>query len=510
MTEFVPLPIRSLPGIKRDGTQLEGEYYVDGQWCRFNRGKPRKMNGYRSLSDQVKATVRGMHSLSKNGYTYVHFGNSNIIEQLTIQNSTLLASGSLFDRTPAGFVTSANNTWQMDALYNSTSTSVSLLAHASPNLSDIDNTTLTDVYYGDVTSGAALATIGHSTCGGIVVLHPYLFLYCTDGLIRWSPANDPLNPTYSEARISSTKIVKGLPLRAGPGQSPAGLFWSLDSLIRCVFVGGAPVFSFDTIGSTTVMSPHAIIEHDGVYYWPGKDRFFTFNGVMQELPNDLNRNWFFDNIERSNTQKVFAMKVPKWGEIWWCFPYGNSSECTHAIIYNIRLKTWYDTVLPTSGRSFATYASVLSRPLMASVSQTAGKVKLWMHEEGFDEVDGTTVNPINSWFETSDVTLMQGDNGNGGKLNSLYCNVIEPDFDQTGEMYAFATGRINARSVQIQGELKTFPEVPAATTDQVLKINETYRQFRFRFGSNVQGGYYEMGDIYGHFKPAGSRYTGGA
>ena len=35
--------IKSLPGIKRDGTKFEGDQYVDGQWVRFQRGLPRKI-----------------------------------------------------------------------------------------------------------------------------------------------------------------------------------------------------------------------------------------------------------------------------------------------------------------------------------------------------------------------------------------------------------------------------------------------------------------------------------
>jgi hypothetical protein len=47
-----PVKIASIAGIKRDGTQFEGDYYVDGQWCRFQRKLPRKMGGYRLLSKQ--------------------------------------------------------------------------------------------------------------------------------------------------------------------------------------------------------------------------------------------------------------------------------------------------------------------------------------------------------------------------------------------------------------------------------------------------------------------------
>jgi hypothetical protein len=41
-----PMVLKSLPGIKRDGTKFEGEYYVDGQWVRWQRGLPRKIGGY--------------------------------------------------------------------------------------------------------------------------------------------------------------------------------------------------------------------------------------------------------------------------------------------------------------------------------------------------------------------------------------------------------------------------------------------------------------------------------
>ena len=36
--------LKSQPGIKRDGTKFEGDFYVDGQWVRFQRGRPRKID----------------------------------------------------------------------------------------------------------------------------------------------------------------------------------------------------------------------------------------------------------------------------------------------------------------------------------------------------------------------------------------------------------------------------------------------------------------------------------
>ena len=42
--------LKSLAGIKRDGTRYDGDFYIDGQWVRFQRGLPRKILGYRSIN----------------------------------------------------------------------------------------------------------------------------------------------------------------------------------------------------------------------------------------------------------------------------------------------------------------------------------------------------------------------------------------------------------------------------------------------------------------------------
>ena len=103
-----------------------------------------------------------------------------------------------------------------------------------------------------------------------------------------------------------------------------------------------------------------MVDYDGVFYWIGTDRFLMFNGVVREVPNALNLNYFFDGLNYSQRQKVFAVKVPRFGEIWWMYPRGDAIECTHAIIYNVRENTWYDTPLPNGGRSAAAVGADLA------------------------------------------------------------------------------------------------------------------------------------------------------
>jgi hypothetical protein len=127
-----PTIIRSTPGIKRDGTVFQGENYVDGQWCRFQRGYPRKMGGFRRAANQLANLARGMHAFSENGQTYVHVGEEARLEQVIVDAQAVASP--VVDRSPAGFVSSPANLWQFDVLFDTVTGGQTLVAHAGQNL----------------------------------------------------------------------------------------------------------------------------------------------------------------------------------------------------------------------------------------------------------------------------------------------------------------------------------------------------------------------------------------
>ena len=591
-----PVHIMSKPGIKRDGTVFEGDFYVDGQWVRFQRGLPRKMWGYRQIINTLGGASRGLYTYPYNGLIYTYSGSSDLMEMVTVDSEGI--GSAPYNRTPAGFTASANNLWSIDALYDTAVSRTNIYAHVAQNLSDISNSTNGTIYTGDITATTALTALAGapSVSGGVLALHPYLVAFGNNGLVYWSAPGDPTNwtPTPAgpgEASVTAQKIVAGIATRGGAGNSPSALLWSLDSLIRMSYIGGDPVFSFDTISDeSSILSSQSIIEYDGIYYWCGTDRFLSYNGVVREVPNNLNLNFFFDNLNYAQRQKVFATKVPRWGEIWWCFPMGDSTECNHAVVYNIREGTWYDTELPNAGRSNGQFARVFQYPLMVgstsinsirtfgsitggssytngtylnvpTVNQTtvAGSgatvnitvsgnavtaitliaggsgysvgdsitvdnsyiggtgsgfsvpvatlsgYSLWQHEYGVDERIGTGINPIESYFETSDISLAAAEQSQN---RSLRVTMIEPDFVQSGPMTVSITGRSNARSKEIQSEAMEFPETATTPPEQVVFFKEIRREMRFTFRSNVLGGDYQMGMCLAHIEPADGTLLG--
>ena len=644
------------PGIQRDGTLFDSPMYVDGQWVRFQRGRPRKVGGYRGIFINAPEISRGMVMQSQSGLNYVYSGSASYLKYWQTANNAGTGAGP-FDVTPSSnFTANANNLWQFDVGYNSSQTGLQVIAHAGQNLTNIDSTVNTPVLSGafpggtlskvgifTITGSASLptyqngttiiigqsdyriglgqlvtgtgipsnttvvspppivyansaitgyisgttltvtanlgalyvgqtlsstATVGIaagttitalgtgigglgtytvsvsqtvgssgspvtftgsantvvtvsasvttsqnnaitfdnqiSVSGGACMLYPYLFVYGNNGLIQNSSAGDFTNWTAADANatnVSATKIVKGMALRGGT-TSPSGLFWSLDQLTRVSLapqqVGTSTVYwRYDIISTqTSIMSSQSVIEYDGIIYWCGVDRFLAYNGVVQELNNAVNLNFFFDNLNYSQRQKVWATKIPRWGEIWWFYPSGTSTECNNAIIYNVREQTWYDAGFAEgANRSAGVFSEVFRYPIWADniVNPTNNTYTLWQQEVGTDKIYLTSVNAVNSYFETNSIGWVGGGPGVRsieGANKWIRLERVEPDFVQSGQMSLTVTGKGYADDKDITSDPYYFDG-----TTLKIDMREQRREMRLRFTSNVYNGNYEMGSV---------------
>jgi hypothetical protein len=335
------------------------------------------------------------------------------------------------------------------------------------------------------------------------MLHPYLFVYGNYGLIKNCSAgnfNDWTSADANETSVSTGKVVKGLPLRGGT-TSPAGLFWTLDSVVRVTYapstVNGVNFYwKYDLITSqSSIMSSQCVIEYDGIFYWVGVDRFLMYNGTVQEVPNSQNMNWFFDGLNYNQRQKVWVTKVPRWGEIWYFYPRGDATECTDAVIYNVREKTWYDAgQAPGAYRSAGTFSEVFRQPIWGGWEENATTgYTLWQHETGVNQISTNNVDAIDSYFETNvlgQATGLVGSQQQPGDNLWTRCERVEPDFVQSEQMYLVVTGKGYADDTDE-------PSDPYYFDPTTLKVDmrEQRREMRMRFGSNIQNGNFYMGKV---------------
>ena len=502
-------PIVSQSGIKRDGTQFASRFYINGQWCRFQRGLARKMGGYKQIVGGLANIPRGIfvYPAQNAPNFYVNIGDFTSLKyQLMDQNGNPI--GGLVDRTPVGFVADANNLWQFDQMYSISDNSNVIIANAAPNLNWIGNNEATPIYYGPAYANTPLIPTGQTASGGIAVFPPYLFSFGNSGLVQISNVNDPTT-ILTSAFIASQKIVAGMPTRGG-NSSPAGLLWSLDSVIRVTFVPTNPLspFRFDTISNqSSIISSRSIVEYDGLYFWAGIDRFLVYNGIVQEVPNQMNLNYFFYNngttgLNYAQRQKVWAMKVPQYGEIWWFYPSGTNTECDRAVIYNKRENSWYDTSI-TRGSGY--FEQVFADPIWADTDQTgAGPYAVWQHESGIDQNIGGVLTAVDSYIQTGTVSWAAIDPAGGWSGTDRWLDLyrFEPDMIQNGNM----TITVNTQDYARGPIVTSTPQIFAPNTTKV-DFRVQGREMNLTFESNTVGGFYEINQCLLYFRTGDARAT---
>jgi len=514
-----PTPVLSKPGIRRDGTRLSSQAHTDGVWVRFSDGVARKIGGYRSLTRRLGGLSRGLHLGAANGVNYLHSGAADRLEQMQLLPGGTAAP--LVARTPAGLVPDEHHVWSFDSIFDTVDGKWSLVAHAAPNALRIDSTVPGGVYIGDLSATAILTAVpdggsDFAVSGGLCAVHPFMF-YFGDSLI-WSVSNKPGNVTSvsgtgtniaaGEARPAGSKLIAGRSLR-GLGV-PGGLFWSLDTLIRGTYVGGAATWDFDTLAGIDILSPRSIVEYNGIYFWVGAGRFCMFSGSgVVDVPNPFNRAWFFDHLNKAYAARIFGFAIPERGEVWFCFPKDDATECNHAVILHVASGNWWDTPLPGGGRSVGlSPASTFPWPILSGVDEDDNQFTLWNHEFGLDEVDGDRApRAIRSYFTTSDITLLRGDKPSLGSVQVLG---LEPDFVQVGDMTVTVYGNSTSRApTEIAAPVViSDPGTGVAEGLEVIELDNEHRQIRFRFESNCLGGDYEAGQTFAHITPVEGRVTG--
>lgn len=500
-------PISFKPGTRRDGTSLETNMFRSSLWTRWHWGRARKMGGYKLVTSGGLEALRTLHLYPRNNIGWTHMGSTDGIQQIQLNLDNGLGAG-LNDRTPAGFVANTDFLWTFSTMYDDAvgTTAVQVLAHVAPNLSQIANDTDGALYLGEVSDLSDFSVVGTAPAvsGGVCVIQPYAFLYDSDGGVNWSDVNLPATWSGGDSgsdRITDKKIVFGCAARGGT--VPSGLFWSLDTLIRATFSGGSTVWSFNEVAKNiSILSSRCVVEYDGVFYWPGKDRFFYYDGVVRELVNPYNSDFFYENLNKAARQKVWTYANQRYGEILFAFPFGASTEANWAVIYNVRGDYWYDTELPSDVRVGAFDGGVFWWPIVGGLDGS-----LWLHEYGYDKIAASSIEPIPASYTTADISyLTSGPTKQGWQGEDRWTKLlrVEPDWrsDQMGSMVLTIAQRPYAMSTgdDIISNGYTFDQ-----GTEVKDFKKTGRLMNFTWSSNTQGGFFQQGDVLLHLGPDDAR-----
>ena len=143
--------------------------------------------------------------------------------------------------------------------------------------------------------------------------------------------------------------------------------------------------------------------------------------------------------------------------------------------------------MPNSGRSAGSFVPFFAAPLTTGVTNQNGLgYKVWLQEQGLDEIDGTSVNAIVSYFETADLSLAVLNNQN----RKVKISYIEPDFVQEGDVVT------TEQTLGLMEAMKMFSPITLANfnrPDAVLYDVET--KFKVERIINTNGQQVSSGDL---------------
>ena len=141
---------------------------------------------------------------------------------------------------------------------------------------------------------------------------------------------------------------------------------------------------------------------------------------------------------------------------------------------------------------------------MAGVEESTSGFKVWVHEEGTDAISGSQRIPVQSYFETADISAV----ATQGINTRLHISAIEPDFVQDGDMKVQIVGRANAKAPEVYSSEFTFPATATYPYQEIVMLKEQRRELRVKFISDTLGGDYQMGQIILHIDQGDKQVLG--
>lgn len=555
-TQKQMFPITYKPGILRDGSPFQGSYCSRGQWVRFFRGQPQNIGGMRNYVISINAVpeyfppsstpTAALIYYDSAGGKHIFVGVSLVAQKhkYSLIDVTYDAAGAQTAVYFTKFPNPTNTLTQfvmVTSIINSLPTKV-ILCLGMKNYTDINSSeAISSIFVKReiaVENTAFYKTtfpdfVYQEATGGMLYAGSRLFYYGNNGLVRWSSVAQEkfgkktklklpflfFEDKYS-INISTDKVIYGAEWRGG-ANSPTIIFWTLGSVVLITNTTGSNnqviddpddlSFSKKVLSrDSSILSSNSVVEYDGIFYWPGTQRFFVFNGVVLPLENNLNRQTFFDSLDMGKRQRVFGVKNVSRDEIWWFYPEKGKADnvgCTRAVIYNVVDNTWYDTGIERAAGYFDnTGGNMYTVGKNLSPYQGDNNNYVWEHEVGNDQVNlykapDQQVKAIPSFFTTPIISYA----------------TFNPQKQVAGIDYNIAIERIEpnivgTKKIKMTVSINTY-EYPASTPvtatynltedgelENIIRpaINERKqgRNINFTFKSEGIGSGYQMGTTF--------------
>ena len=279
---------------------------------------------------------------------------------------------------------------------------------------------------------------------------------------EWEPT---ATNTAGDIRLSSgSQIVGGLRARQEI------LIWTDTSLYSMQFVGAPFTFGVNLINENVgLISPNGAVNAPDGVYWMARDGFYKYTGSVQRVPCSV-LNYVLDDLNTTQSFKVFAFSNKEFNEIGWFYCSGSSDNVDRYVTYNYLEGVWSIGEL---ARTAWLDEGIFDNPL--ATEGLSNDSVLYDHESGSD-ADGSPMD--NVFIESGDIDIDQGEQFG-------FISRIIPDVKFFGSTPT--TGQVNfvVKTRNYPGEsLSTASTADVTSSTQQSFIRARGRQMVFRLQSD--------------------------
>ena len=277
------------------------------------------------------------------------------------------------------------------------------------------------------------------------------------------------------------------------------LVWTDISLHTVQYIGPPYTFGLQEISrSITMMGPNASVAVNDVVYWMGKEEFYVYAGQVQKIPCTV-KDYIFSDFNRDQAEKVTAGHNSAYGEVWWFYCSGSSSNNNKYVVFNYEQNIWY---YGSMARTAWMDRGTGQYPIAASTDNY-----LYYHEFGEDDGSTNPVSGISAHIESSQIDIGDGE-------QFLFARRLIPDMtfrDSTSDTPT-ATFTVKARDFPgatygntSSGDTEQSSSSPIELFTSQIHTRIRGRSFAIKIESSQQGTAWRLGTPRIDLRPDGRR-----
>tara|TARA_R110000822_G_scaffold78583_3_gene188237 strand:+ start:2301 stop:4184 length:1884 start_codon:yes stop_codon:yes gene_type:complete len=223
---------------------------------------------------------------------------------------------------------------------------------------------------------------------------PLLIRFSSQGsLTTWQ--TEASNTAGSIKLGSGSEIISAVETKRGI------LVFTDVSLHAMQFIGPPYTFGVTQVSENiTIMGPNVVKAADDAVYWMGQRDFYMYNGQVQKLPCTV-KSYVFNDFNVAQSQKFFCGLNSSFNEVIWFYCSSSSDEIDRYVTFNYTDGTW---VYGTLARTAWVDRGIEPYPIAAGTDSY-----LYYHELGLDDGSTSPSSAINSYIESSQLSLGEGE-----------------------------------------------------------------------------------------------------